>query len=122
MTKDYLAIKAENFPNLGESRYIIIDNHTGEVLDDAQGYGYRTAQNAYRAYAFKQNGLRESQLEHREDAVDDWMLEHLDFVRYTMAVKEEVGDKFSLSLLTTLLNIGNYKIDFPIFSLYQKLK
>ena len=28
-------------------RYIIIDKETGEVLDDGQGYGYKTKRNAY---------------------------------------------------------------------------
>ena len=36
-----------------EMRYCIVSTETGEVLDDAQGYGYRTAQKAYSAYAYK---------------------------------------------------------------------
>ena len=34
-------------------RYIIIDKETGEVLDDAQGYGYKTKRNAYACYGYK---------------------------------------------------------------------
>lgn len=37
----------------GEDRFVIIDEDTGEVVDDAQGYGYKTAQNAYRACGYK---------------------------------------------------------------------
>ena len=29
-------------------RYIIVDEDTGEILDDAQGYGFRTKQGAYK--------------------------------------------------------------------------
>lgn len=36
-----------------DKRYIVVDDATGEVLDDAQGYGYKTAQNAHRAHAYK---------------------------------------------------------------------
>ena len=36
-------------------RYIIIDEDTGEILDDAQGYGYKTKQGAYKAYYYNQN-------------------------------------------------------------------
>ena len=36
-----------------ELRYILIDPDTGEVVDDAQGYGYRTAVGAHRAYGWK---------------------------------------------------------------------
>ena len=34
-------------------RYIIIDKETGEVLDDAQGYGYKTKRNAYACFGYK---------------------------------------------------------------------
>ena len=36
-----------------EPRYIVIDAETGEILDDAQGFGYKTIGNAYRAYRYK---------------------------------------------------------------------
>ena len=38
----------ENHPayDTRETRYYIVDVNTGEVLDDAQGYGYKTAQKA----------------------------------------------------------------------------
>lgn len=35
------------------NRYMIIDSETGEILDDAQGYGYRTKQKAHAAWAYK---------------------------------------------------------------------
>lgn len=38
-----------------ESRYRIVDTETGEILDDAQGYGYKTAQNAHKAWYYKNN-------------------------------------------------------------------
>ena len=37
-----------------EHRWIIVDTSTGKILDDAQGFGYKSAPNAYRAYGFKQ--------------------------------------------------------------------
>ncbi|QNJ89942.1 hypothetical protein HZU40_00320 (plasmid) [Mycolicibacterium fluoranthenivorans] len=36
-----------------EKRYVVVDEATGDVVDDAQGYGYKTAQNAHRAHAYK---------------------------------------------------------------------
>lgn len=36
-------------------RWIIVDTSTGQILDDAQGFGYKSATNAYRAYGFKQS-------------------------------------------------------------------
>ncbi len=37
----------------GERRYVVVDKENGNVLDDAQGYGYKTTRNAYAAYAYK---------------------------------------------------------------------
>ncbi|MCA2247524.1 hypothetical protein JF729_06900 [Mycobacterium intracellulare] len=36
-----------------EKRYVVVDAVTGNTVDDAQGYGYKTAQNAHRAHAYK---------------------------------------------------------------------
>jgi len=36
-----------------DKRYIVVDTETGEVLDNAQGYGYKSIQNAYKAYGYK---------------------------------------------------------------------
>lgn len=38
---------------MGNGRWMLIDETTGEVLDDAQGYGYRSASGAHRAYGYK---------------------------------------------------------------------
>jgi len=39
-----------------ELRYRVVDAITGKVLDDAQGYGYKSAQKAHAAWNFKRNG------------------------------------------------------------------
>lgn len=36
-----------------EIRYYIVSTATGKALDDAQGYGYKTAQKAHAAYTYK---------------------------------------------------------------------
>lgn len=45
-------VKAKKVSNL-DHPWIIVDEDTGEILDDAQGYGYRTAQKAHAAYAYR---------------------------------------------------------------------
>ncbi len=37
-------------------RFVIVRKDNGEVLDDAQGYGYKTAKNAYKAGWYKFGG------------------------------------------------------------------
>lgn len=37
----------------GETRYCIVDASTGEIVDDAQGYGYKTVRKAYAGFGFR---------------------------------------------------------------------
>jgi len=49
---------------VSETRYVIVDDETGEVLDDAQGYGYKSVQNAYRGWSYKSKSKK--QQKHRD--------------------------------------------------------
>lgn len=40
----------------GEIRYTIVERGTGKLLDDAQGYGFKTAQRAHKAGWYKFQG------------------------------------------------------------------
>ena len=42
----------------GDIRFIIIDQDTGEILDDANGWGYRSARNAYRRFGYTQSSFQ----------------------------------------------------------------
>ena len=65
-----------------EIRYCIVSNETGEVLDDAQGYGYRTAQKAYAAYAYKtRDKSKDQEKANKKKHIQQWMKEHKGFVR-----------------------------------------
>lgn len=46
------AIRDDSPSIRGEARYVIVDAATGEVLDDAQGYGYKSAQRAYAGFGY----------------------------------------------------------------------
>ena len=48
-----------------EERYIIINSETGEIIDDAQGYGYKTSKKAYAAYYYKYKGGLEKRIKHQ---------------------------------------------------------
>lgn len=37
----------------GHDRYVIVDIETGEILDDAQGYGYKSKEGAYKCFGYK---------------------------------------------------------------------
>ena len=34
-------------------RYIVVDSETGDILDNAQGYGYKSENNAHKGYWYK---------------------------------------------------------------------
>jgi len=42
-----------------EIRFVLVDTETGEIVDDAQGYGYTSAVGAHKAYGWKQTHRRE---------------------------------------------------------------
>jgi hypothetical protein len=50
-----------------DKRYVVVDEASGEVLDDAQGYGYKSAQNAHQAYSYKSMPTKEKR---QREAVD----------------------------------------------------
>lgn len=45
------------FP-MTEIRFVLVDTETGEIVDDAQGYGYKTAHGAHKAYGWKNSKRR----------------------------------------------------------------
>lgn len=58
-------IKAVESVTLGSEknpRYVLIDIETGEILDDAQGYGYKTKRGVYAAYSYKLKSVKGDQL------------------------------------------------------------
>jgi hypothetical protein len=66
-----------------EKRYVIVDAATGDVVDDAQGYGYKTAQNAHRAHAYTSmppNKKRRRDAAQRQ--VRRWCAAHPEFMQH----------------------------------------
>lgn len=51
----YIVIKSEELSDVYEPRYVVVDTETGEIVDNAQGYGYRTREKAFKAWGYKQN-------------------------------------------------------------------
>lgn len=76
------AVRVVVSPTLSEDydrRYVVVDATTGAIVDDAQGYGYKTAQNAHRAHAYKSvSPAKKSQREAIKKSVRRWRVEHSD--------------------------------------------
>lgn len=69
------AIRDDSLSIRGEARYVIVDAATGEVLDDAQGYGYKSAQRAYAGFGYltkdKTTDLEKRECGKTSSAVDE---------------------------------------------------
>lgn len=103
-----------------EPRYCIISTDTGEILDDAQGYGYKTPQKAYAAYGYKNQSKKKKKAKAKKRReIEKWMKENQDFVSliedYAFYIaKGEFGPdaKFDAKLIKKLLKENNLETDF----------
>lgn len=73
VSKDIAVVPREALPWSSQPRYIIIDKKSGEVLDDAQGYGFKTVRKAYAAWVWKQynSSLKEEDQKPAVQSQDD---------------------------------------------------
>jgi hypothetical protein len=66
-----------------DKRYVVVDEATGEVVDDAQGCGYKSAHNAHRAHAYKSMPPKNK---HQRDAAkrqaQRWCAQHPEFMQH----------------------------------------
>lgn len=78
--RDVTVIKDNNLSSLYESRFVIVDKTTGEVLDNAQGYGYKTPQKAYAAWNYKNRDKKKNkEAAKKRKAIILWLNEHKEF-------------------------------------------
>jgi len=66
-----------------DKRYVVVDEATGEVLHDARGYGYKSAQNAHRAHAYKSMPPKKKpQPDAAKRQVQRWCGQHAEFMQH----------------------------------------
>ena len=76
-------VVSASLSNNYDKRYVIVDEATGEVLDDAQGYGYKSAHNAHRAYSYKSMPPKKKrQREVAKRQVERGCAEHEEFMQH----------------------------------------
>lgn len=117
MKKNYEVIPCEKNH---ETRYVVVSVDTGEVLDDAQGYGYRTMQKAHAAYAYKtRDKSKDAQLKAKQHHIRQWLKEYKDFSNLMDAIALDIAkgswgptDKFDAKLVNQMLKENDLKPDF----------
>jgi len=116
-------IYSEILSGHGDSRYIIVDKDTGEIIDDAQGYGYKSKQGAYAAYSYKNRDRSKDDVKaQKKKAVKEWCRQNKDFVSRLeddafQIAKGSYGpeDKFNAKWVTKAFEEAGY-IDLPFTS------
>lgn len=112
------------------TRYILVDPETGEIVDDAQGYGYKSIKNAYAAWAYS-NGTPEKykEIEVKKDKIRAWIKEHMSFIRlleqYELEIKR--GDwgtkqKFNADLINQTMKERGLKAEFTGYEIWKVYK
>lgn len=94
-------------PAYDETRFRIVSAETGEILDDAQGYGYKTAQKAYAAWGYKTRDKSKDAAKRKKDQlIRTWMKEHRSEARALDGIAFEIAkgswgpdDKFNASFI-----------------------
>lgn len=103
-----------------EDRWVIINTITNEILDDAQGYGYRSAEKAYASFHYKGcdpakftgRVVRRRNLKH-------WLENNPDFVRDLNQTKLDYlkgmygpCEKFTTDTIREILKEHDLKVDY----------
>lgn len=82
MNMQYEAIRSEEISDKKkEERYVIVDMN-GKILDDCDGNGYKTSENAYRAYVYKtknKNYANSSTM--KKQTINEWCETNSDFCK-----------------------------------------
>lgn len=115
-----------------EKRYIIIKKSTGEVIDDAQGYGYKSQQGAWKALYFK---LNKEKIKDNAIKIHNWWKEHNelnkiiqnnlcwdaeDYYQYDKETRKSIdnGSRY-INYISEYIKENNIKCDIPIKDLFK---
>ena len=113
-------VKSEALSDNYDIRYVVVDKDTGEVLDNAQGYGYRTVQAAYKAWAYKtRDRSKDKEKAQRRKEIRSWMKQHKGFVEAMDTFAFEIAkgswgaeDKFDAKFVKNMLEDNGLAPDF----------
>ena len=113
-------VRSESLSSKYESRFVVINEDTGKILDDAQGYGYKTAQKAHAAWAYKtRDKSKDAKKSAHRKHIQKWLKEHNDFCEamdtYALEIaKGSCGEdaKFDAKFVKDMLEQSHMEVDF----------
>lgn len=127
---DITVVQSEELSDAHNNRYVIVDKQTGDVLDDANGWGYKTKQKAYSSWSYKtkatKNGedINVSDYKYNNRKIKEWMKDHKEFVATMDQYDFEIAkgswgedDEFDAKLVKEMLDDWGLKPGFTPQSL-----
>ena len=109
-----------------DKRYVVVDKDSGEILDDAQGYGYKSIQKAYAAYSYKtRDRSKDAEKRAKKKHILTWLKEHKEFAGLMEAVafdSVKCGEPFNAATVKQLLKENNLAPDFTAGELLRAWK
>ena len=114
------AVKSESLSTQYEWRFVVVDTDTGEILDNAQGYGYKSRQKAMAAWNYKnRDKSKDAEKKKKERKIKDWMRHHKGFVNamngycFEIEYKRSWGpdDKFDAKFVKQMLKDYGLELD-----------
>jgi hypothetical protein len=120
---DIKIVLSESLSKPYDRRYVVVEDSTGKVLDDAGGYGYKSAQNAHRGWAYKSKPKAErAKRDALKGQVRQWCEDHKSFVDDLMqeqfyAMKD--GEPFTAEDARKLLKAHGLKPPFSVAALLR---
>ena len=109
-----------------DKRYVVVDKDSGEILDDAQGYGYKSIQKAYAAYSYKtRDRSKDAEKRAKKKHILTWLKEHKEFAGLMEAVafdSVKCGEPFNAATVKQLLKENNLDPDFTAGELLRAWK
>ena len=123
----YKVIESNTLGDRLDRRFVVVDVDTGKILDDAQGYGYKSAQKAHASYAYKtRDKSKDKEKAEKRKKIQQWMKEHKSFVHAMDQYAFEIAkgswgpdDKFDTKLVKEMLVQNNLCPDFSPYELLQ---
>lgn len=113
-------IKSDALSSQYDKRYVVVDKDTGAILDDAQGYGYKTARGAHAAWAYKTRDKTQDKAKaQKRQQIRSWMRQHKGFIEAMDTYAFEIAkgscgadEKFDAKFVKRMLKDNGLAPDF----------
>ena len=124
---EYVVKRSLDLSTPNNNRYIVISTVTGEIVDDAQGYGYKSAEKAVAAFKWKLGHKDKLEVNQKQKAIKKWIKDNPEFddalTELEFDYVKRIGKGVTANIVGNLLNELDIHTDFEpkeILSVWRK--